>query len=117
MSTETSAILAAHITPGDICAKLRSLDGVTGVGTRNMHKPEYKIIEFTGADGARRALNVFLNSYAADDHADVYSGASTLLTLEFTPDSHAILSALVRVTGGYVRRINGEPWERVTAGA
>lgn len=116
MSIETSAIIPTHVTAGDLCAQLRSLDGIVGVGTRNMHKPDYKVIEFTAGD-TKRALNVFLNSYAADDHADVYSGASTLLTLEFAPDSHAILSALVRATGGFVRRINGEPWERVSAGA
>lgn len=114
MSVETAAIIPMHVTAGDLCAKLRSLDGIVGVGTRNMHKPDYKVIEFT-ACGTSRALNVFLNSYAADDHADVYSGASTLLTMEFAPDSHAILSALVASTGGYVRRISGEPWERVAA--
>ena len=54
-------IVAAHVTAGDRCATLRSLEGIVGVGTRNIHKPEYKVTEFTAGD-TRRALNVFLNS-------------------------------------------------------
>lgn len=115
MGLETQAIIPRHITVEDVCALLRSECEATVVIARGMHRPEYSIIEFVDQQGEMQALNVFLQSYAAEDYRSVYSGPSTLLTLEFSPTNYDTLSALAGAAGGYVQRTGDEPWIKVAA--
>jgi hypothetical protein len=115
MGIETQAILPGHLTAENVCELLAAECGVTRAVARPIHRPEYKIIEFIDRTGTPQALNLFLNSYAASDYADVFTGNSTLATLEFSPPNFEVLSALAGATGGYVQRIGGEPWAQVPA--
>jgi len=115
MGLETQAIIPRHIAVEDVCALLRSECDATKLTARGMHRPEYIIIEFVDRKGEMQALNVFLQSYAAEDYRSVYSGPSTLLTLAFSPTSYDTLSALAGSAGGYVQRTGDEPWIKVAA--
>ncbi len=113
MSIETQAILPSHYTSDQLSKILKSECQVKIEDVRAMHRPEYNIIEFIDNRGKLQALNVFLNSYAGPDYATIYSGESTLVTVEFSPWNFDVICALVASTGGFVQRSNGEPWKRI----
>ncbi|MFZ4380772.1 MAG: hypothetical protein ACOYO0_02250 [Sandarakinorhabdus sp.] len=110
MGIETQAILPGHLSVENVCGLLSADCKVTVAGARPMHRPEYKIVEFFDRSGALQAMNLFLNSFAASDYQDVFTGDSTLVTLEFSPSNFEALKALASSTGGYVQRMGGEPW-------
>ena len=114
MSLETHAILAGHIAPECIVRLLQS--EISGhIAVRDMHRPDYKIVEFEQLDGSFIALHVFLNSWAADDYADVFQGQSTLVTVEFSPQNFNVVRALTAAVGGLVRKTSCEPWTELTS--
>ena len=113
MGLETQAIFPGHLTAENVAGLLSVECQVKTAIVRAMHRPEYKVIEFVDDAGKQQAMNLFLNSYAASDYEVVFTGASTLATLEFSPSNFAVLSALAAATGGYVQRISGEPWSQV----
>lgn len=113
MGVETQAILPGHLSADGVAELLRNECGITRLGVRDMHRPEYKIIEFIDRAGSEQALNVFLNSYAASDYEAVYAGDSTLLTVEFSPTNYDALNAVARAAGGYIQRSSGAAWARV----
>lgn len=115
MGLETQAILPGHLTAENIADLLSKECEVKTASVRAMHRPEYKIIEFIDGAGRLQAMNLFLNSYAASDYEAVFTGDSTLATLEFSSSNFAVLNALAGVTGGYVQRVGGEPWSQVAA--
>lgn len=115
MGLETQAIIPGHVTVEHICELLTdALPGSRPIA-RAMHRPEYKIIEFVNAQGQMQALNVFLQSYAADDYRAVYAEPSTLLTLEFSPAGYEMLKAVAGKAGGFVQRTAEEPWAKIAA--
>ena len=115
MGLETQAIIPGHVTVEHICQLLTAALPGSRPAARNMHRPEYKIIEFVNMDGQMQALNVFLHSYAADDYRAVYAEPSTLLTLEFSPSGYETLKAVAGKAGGFVQRTAGEAWARIAA--
>jgi hypothetical protein len=114
MSRETQAILAGHLKPSDV-AQLMVAAGKTAVSVRDMQRPEYKIVEFRQADGTWSAINLFLDSWAADDYAHVFTGPGTLATAEYSPDNLGLLRSLVSATGGMLRSDEGQPWIQISA--
>ncbi|TPE62594.1 hypothetical protein FJQ54_05235 [Sandaracinobacter neustonicus] len=114
MSQETQAILAGHLTADEV-AQLVVAAGKTAVSVRGMQRPEYKIVEFRQADGAWSALNLFLDSWAADDYAHVFTGPGTLATAECSPDNLGLLRSLVSATGGMLRIDESQPWMQISA--
>lgn len=117
MGLETQAILPGHLTAENVAGLLNMECQVKTASVRAMHRPEYKIIEFIDGVGKQQVMNLFLNSYASSDYEAVFTGDSTLVTLEFSPSNFAVLSALAGVTGGYVLRMSGEPWSQVAVRA
>lgn len=109
MSVESQVILAGHYDADRIAKLLRS--EISGkVAVRDMQRPEYKIIEFQRLDGSRSALHLFLDSWAADDYADVFRGPSTLMTAEYTPQNYILVRAIAAALGGLVRQTAADPW-------
>lgn len=112
MSVESQAILAGHVPVERIADLLRSKN----IGTfaiRDMQRPEYKIIEFQNADGSWSTLNVFLNSWAADDYAEAFEGPSTLITAEYSPQNFDLVRSIASVVGGLVRTTEAESWDEL----
>lgn len=110
MGMETQAILIGHLTIDDVCNLLRNECGIKALEVRAMRSADYKIIEFYDSARTLQMMNVFLNSYAAEDYASVYKGASTFMAMDFSPSNSDLLKSAVATAGGYVQRINGEEW-------
>ena len=111
MSLQSAAIIPQHMSIGKICAALRRLPGVSGVGARQMTRAEYQLIEFMYGN-QRVAIHTFLSSYASEDYLDVFHGDSVLLTMEASADNAQLLAELAG-TGGWVRLSEGEPWRAI----
>jgi hypothetical protein len=109
MSVQTQAILAGHLAVDSIVRRLAAEVGST-VNVRDMQRPHYKIVEFQRSDGSWTALNVFLESWAAEDYADVFKGPSTLLTADYSPENFRIVQAIACAVGGLARRTEADPW-------
>lgn len=109
MSVECQAILAGHVSVDRIVRLLKS--EVSGpVAVRDMQRPEYKIVEFQKVDGSWCALNLFLDSWAADDYADAFQGPSTFLTAEYNPQNFNLVRSIAAAVGGLARKKESEPW-------
>lgn len=109
MGIETQVILAGHVRVDQIVTLLKS-QASGNIIVRDMQRPEYKIVDFQKVDGSWTSLNVFLESWAADDYYEAYAGPSTLLTLEFSPENYNIVQSIATAIGGLARRTAAEPW-------
>lgn len=109
MGVETQAVLAGHVPVERIVALLKS-EVVGTIAVRDMQRPEYKLVEFQKVDGSWSALNLFLNSWAADDYADAFQGPSTFLTAEYNPQNFNLLRAIAAAIGGLARKTEADPW-------
>lgn len=109
MSIESQAILSGHV-PIERILHLLKMDVSGAITVRDMPRPEYKVIEFQRIDGSWSALNLFLNSWAADDYADAFQGPSTFLTAEYSPQNFNLVRAIATAVGGLARKTEAEPW-------
>jgi len=109
MSVESQAILAGHI-PVDRIVRLLKAEVSGPVAVRDMQRPEYKIIEFQKLDGSWATLNLFLDSWAAEDYANAFQGPSTLLTAEYNPQNFNLVRSITAAIGGLARKTTAEPW-------
>ncbi len=110
MSLYTQAVLKSRLAIDDICGCLRAARGILDVSARAVRSPDYWVVEFVDRDGEHRVLNVFLNSYAADDYRELSTPESTLVTMELGPTSEAVIKALAHGSEGWVRRHDSGPW-------
>lgn len=110
MGIETQAVLGGHYAIEDLQRRLEANYPAAQVRRRATHKPDYWLIEFVDRDGQRRVVNVFLNSYAADDYAELDTAESTLITAQLEPTSDAIIKAISAESIGWFRRRDGDPW-------
>lgn len=109
MSVESQAVLAGHVPIERIVGLLKTeLSG--RISVRDMQRPEYKVIEFQKLDGSWSALNLFLNSWAADNYADAFQGPSTFLTAEYNPQNFNLVRSIAAAIGGLARKTEAEPW-------
>ncbi len=109
MSIESQAILAGHVPVERIVGILKSEIGGP-IAVRDMQRPEFKVIEFKKGDGSWTAINLFLDSWAAEDYADAFKGPSTLLTAEFNPQNFSVVWSIAAAIGGLARKTAAEPW-------
>lgn len=109
MGAETQAILAGHIQVDQVVGLIKSEISVS-VRVRDMQRPEYKVIEFQKLDGSWSTLNLFLNSWAAEDYADAFQGPSTFLTAEYNPQNFKLVRSIAAAIGGLARKTEAEPW-------
>ncbi len=114
MSVESQAILVGHI-PVDRIVRLVKAEVSGPVAVRDMQRPEYKIIEFQKLDGSWAALNLFLDSWAAEDYADAFQGPSTLMTAEYSPQNFDLVRSIAAAVGGLARKTAAEPWVELEA--
>lgn len=109
MSIESQAVLAGHVPIERVVSLLRSVVG-DPVTVRDMQRPQYKIIEYRRVDGSWSALNLFLESWAAEDYADAFQGPSTFLTAEYSPQAFNLVRSIAAAVGGLARRTDADPW-------
>jgi hypothetical protein len=109
MGLETQAILYGHVSVDQIVRLLRS-ELVGSINVRDMQRPEYKIVQFVRVDGSTSTINLFLNSWAAEDYADAFNGPSTFLTAEYSPQNFELLRLIAAANGGLARRTAVEAW-------
>ena len=109
MSIESQAILAGHVPVERIVGLLKS-KVVGPITVRDLQRPEYKVIEFEKVDGSWSALNLFLDSWAAEDYADAFQGPSTFLTAEYNPQNFNLVRFIAAAVGGLARKTEAEPW-------
>ena len=110
MGLDTQAVLKGHLTAEAICAQLRTAYGAPDAMARQMRSSDHWLVEFTDHDGEHRALDVFLNSYAAEDYKELAAAETTMISMELGPTSEAIIGALVGGAGGWVRRHDRDSW-------
>ena len=113
MSLQTQAVVSGHLSVEDICRRLRAGYGARNVVARPGRHSDYWIVEFVDHDGELRTLHAFLNSWAADDYAELGAGDSTLLSIEFAPRSLALAEAMIGASTGWKRQLEADPWETV----
>ena len=114
MGLETQAVLRGHVTVDAICERLAEIRSVTGIAVRSTHQPAYWMVEFIDRLGKARVLDVFINSYAATDYADLLSGQSTMLSMELGPTSEEIVVALALRSGGWIRHDSSGGWSELS---
>lgn len=110
MGLDTQAVLKGHLSAEAICAQLRTTYGAADAMARQMRSCDHWLVEFTDHDGEHRALDVFLNSYAAEDYKELAVLHSTLISIELGPTSEAIIRALASGSEGWTRKHGGEGW-------
>jgi hypothetical protein len=109
MSIESQAILAGHFSIDQIVRLVNS--EISGkVTVRDMQRPEYKIVEYNKLDGSSATLNIFLNSWAGEDYSDVFTGPSTFMTTEYSPQNFNLVRSITAALGGLARKTEAEPW-------
>jgi hypothetical protein len=113
MSLEIQAILLGHHAAEAIARCLRVPAKVATVAVRSMHKPDYKLLEGVLGTGQEFAINAFLNSYAVEDHADVFNGPSTFLTVQYDPALVPLMEAIAREFGGFIRVPSSPEWRPI----
>jgi hypothetical protein len=118
MGLDTQAVLKGHQTTEAICTQLRTAYGVSDAMARPMRSRDHWLIEFTDRDGEHRAVDVFLNSYAAEDYKELAVAESTMISMEFGPTSGAVARTLAQGFGGWIRQHNEKEWTHASlAGA
>lgn len=116
MGLDTQAVLKGDISIDSVCTRLRTVYGAPDTTARPMRSRDHWIVEFTDSDGQHRALDIFLNSYAADDYKELAVLESTLVSMEFGPTSEAVIRALVNGSGGWLRRHDEAGWTPIGTG-
>ena len=113
MSLEIQTILLGHHAAEDIAGCITAPAKAPAVTVRSMHKPDYKLLDGVLEGGQEFAINVFLNSYAAEDHADVFNGPSTFLTVQYDPALVPLMEAVAREFGGFIRVPSSSEWKQI----
>jgi hypothetical protein len=110
MGLDTQAVIAGHPLLDDLCESLAINYGASIVQKRPTRSADYWIVELIEGDGQIRSINVFLNSFANGDVAELGLAQSTMLTLELCQTSEAILAAMAKGHDAWLRRHDNAPW-------
>lgn len=112
MSLEIQTILLGHPGADEIASCLETKGRVANVAVRSMHKPDYKLLAGVLGSGQEFVVNAFLNSYALEDHANIFDGPSTFLTAQYDPALVRLMEAIAGEFGGYVRVPSSPEWKQ-----
>lgn len=113
MSLEIHAILLGHHA-AEALANCLSEHALAGpVVVRSMHKPDFKLLEGVLGTGQPFAINAFLNSYAVEDHAEVFNGPSTFLTVQYDPALVPVMEVVAGEFGGFIRVPSSLEWRQI----
>jgi hypothetical protein len=110
MGFDTQAILPGHPTAETLAERFSTIPGVGLLEWRAMRHPDHVIFEIA-TQGGNQCVEAFLNSLAASDYADAFTGPSTLLTAEYNAKSLQFLTAVVGELG-LIRQHNEAGWQR-----
>ncbi len=113
MSLEIQTVLLGHHSAEAIASCLNEHDKAATVAVRSMHKPDYKLLEGVLGTGQEFAVNAFLNSYAVEDHVEVFYGPSTFLTVQYDPALIPLMEAVALEFGGFIRVPSSPEWKQI----
>lgn len=110
MSLSAQCILPGHLTVLEV-AHLLTTVGLTDVRAVARYRPEHWEIHFSVGLQLECVMDVFLNSWAAEDHMEAYSGPSTLLTMPASEQASGIFRELTKVrTAAMWRAHEADDW-------
>jgi hypothetical protein len=115
MGLQTQVVIAGHLTVEDICRRLRTGAGIETAAARPTHRPDYWVVEFADTKGRTRHIDLFLNSWAAEDYPGLVEGPSTMVSTQLADDSEALLRVIALPSRAWVRRHEQEAWVEVGA--
>lgn len=111
MSLSAQCILPGHLTVPEV-ARLLTTVGLTDVRAVARYRPEHWEIHFSVGLQADCVMDVFLNSWAAEDYLEAFSGPSTLLTMPASDQASGIFRELAGVrTAALWRAHEMENWK------
>lgn len=112
MSLEIQTVLLGHHTAEALVNCMIGHNEAANVAVRSMNKPDYKLLTGALGTGQEFAINTFLNSFALEDHAEVFNGPSTFLTVQHDPALIPLMEAIAGEFGGYVRVPSSPEWKQ-----
>lgn len=110
MSLNTQLVLRGHLGVDTIVGKIRALPGVRDVTAAQRYRPQHWALNVTSDDGPAY-IDLFLSSWAKDDHADIFDGESVFLSGPMEPIGTGLLAQLMQSEGGFIRRHEQAEWE------
>ena len=110
MSIQSLIIIPKHLDIDEVGGSITSAFGGKSFKILPRYNANHKLIELTDSNGTIRQIDVFLNSYAADDYATVYSGDSTLIALPFDPIAWNAMERLSQAENAISRKHDGAEW-------
>lgn len=112
MGIDAKVVLEGHLSDGDIVNRLASAFRGAHLSSRRMRRPEHVILDMD-FNGHQIAIELFLDSFAAEDYREIHVGPSVLAVFECGALSEDIASALVSDNGGFVMSREGGAWRRI----
>jgi hypothetical protein len=111
MGLSAQCILPGHFTVTEIVSALAEI-GLSDVRALPRYRPEHWEFRFVADDRSECIIDAFLNSWAADDYLDAFTGQSTLLTMPSLGGASSIFQMLARARpGSRWRTHEGENWQ------
>lgn len=111
MSLTTQLVIAGHLSVEEICHRLRTRFAKAAVSARPRRASDHWTIELQNPNGEWQAIDVFLNSYASADYAELGITEGTLLVMGFSPGNHSLLSAFGSGMNGWAKLHEGAAWQ------
>jgi hypothetical protein len=113
MGIDTHAALKGDLTPEQIAERLRANCGGMRVQARRMRSPDHWVFEFEVGNGEHRALEAFLNGFAASDFPELGFAIQTLLSMELGPDSETLIRGAALGCEGWIRAGSSIDWAKL----
>jgi hypothetical protein len=111
MGLSAQCILPGHFTVTEIVSALAGI-GLSDVRALPRYRPEHWEFRFVADDRSECVMDAFLNSWAADDYPDAFTGESTLLTMPSSAQTSTIFQKLARARpASRWRAHEGESWQ------
>lgn len=110
MGLNTQLVLPGHLGVDAVVGKLKALPGIREVTATERYRPEHWALNVASDEGSV-IIDLFLSSWAKEDHADIFEGDSVFLTGPMEPFSTALLAKLMQSEGGFIRKHEQAEWE------
>lgn len=109
MSLNSQLVLPGHLGVNEIVQVFRCIPGVLEVLAVERYRPEHWSLTVSAAGGTVLA-DIFLSSWAKDDHSEVYAGESVFLTAPLEPLTLELFEHVARNNGGFMRAHEQAEW-------
>lgn len=110
MSVTSQAVLPGsrdHLSVADLVSQC----GAKVVNIQQRYRPEHWELAVS-QDESTIVIDVFLNSWAAEDYKSVMTGPSTLLVASLSPAAADLFRRLAASANGWYRRTDSDEWQK-----